>query len=103
MSTRAVSAIAAVCGLVALAGCGSDTATVKPAGAARSVTRVVASQTGFRPTDVSCPSGVEAKVGVRFDCTFTGPEPQPYVAHVRITKVSGKDVVFFIRSRPSGG
>jgi hypothetical protein len=45
--------------LLALTACNSKT-TVKPVGAAKSVVDVVSSQTGFHPTDVSCPSGVEA-------------------------------------------
>jgi Domain of unknown function (DUF4333) len=89
-------------GLVALqlTSCSSKT-TVKPAGAAQSVVDVVSGQTGFHPTDVSCPSGVEAKVGGEFDCHFTGPEGKPYTAHMRITKVDGERVDFDVRSRPS--
>ncbi|ORB74184.1 DUF4333 domain-containing protein [Mycobacterium scrofulaceum] len=83
-----------------LAACGTKT-TVKPDGAAQSVVDVVSSQTGFRPADVNCPSGVEAKVGQEFDCHFTGPEGKPYTAHMRITKVEGEKVVFDVRSRPS--
>lgn len=75
--------------------------TIKADGAARSVVQVVTEQTGFRPTDVRCPSGVEAKVGGTFDCRFTGPEG-PYVAHMGIIKVDGERVVFDIRTRPSG-
>jgi Domain of unknown function (DUF4333) len=80
-----------------LAGCGS---TIKPDGAAKSVTDVVSQQTGFKPTDVKCPSGVDAKVGQEFDCHFTGPEG-PYTAHVKVTKVNGDDVEFFIQTKPS--
>jgi Domain of unknown function (DUF4333) len=80
-----------------LAGCGS---TIKPDGAAKSVTDVVSSQTGFKPTDVKCPSGVDAKVGQEFDCQFTGPEG-PYTAHLKVTKVSGDDVEFFIQTHRS--
>ncbi|OBH78613.1 hypothetical protein A5681_06040 [Mycobacterium scrofulaceum] len=83
-----------------LAGCGTK-ATVKPDGAAQSVVDVVSSQTGFHPADVSCPSGVEAKVGQEFDCHFTGPEGKRYTAHMRITKVEGEQVVFDVKSRPS--
>ena len=86
--------------LVALAACGVKP-TVKPAGAAQSVVDVVSSQTGFRPTDVSCPSGVPAKVGNEFDCHFTGPEGKPYTAHMRITKVDGERVDFDVLSRPT--
>jgi len=79
-----------------LTGCG---ATVKPDGAAKSVVDVVSRQTGFKPNDVHCPSGVKAKVGGEFDCGFTGPEG-PYVAHMRITKVAGDDVEFDIKTQP---
>jgi hypothetical protein len=81
-----------------LAGCGST--TIKPDGAAKSVTEFVSRQTGFKPTDVSCPSGVEAKVGEEFDCHFTGPEG-PYTAHLKVTSVNGEDVGFFIQTKPS--
>ncbi|MGZ4510671.1 MAG: DUF4333 domain-containing protein [Mycobacterium sp.] len=83
-----------------LAACSAKT-TVKPDGAAQSVVEVVSSQTGFHPTDVNCPSGVEAKVGQEFDCHFTGPEGKRYTAHMRITKVDGEQVVFDVKSRPN--
>jgi hypothetical protein len=86
--------------LVVLTAC-SPKSTVKPDGAAQSVVDVVSSQTGFHPTDVHCPSGVEAKAGQEFDCHFTGPEGKPYTAHMRITKVDGERVDFDVRSRPS--
>lgn len=86
--------------LVTLTAC-SPKSTVKPEGAAQSVVDVVSSQTGFHPTDVHCPSGVEAKAGQEFDCHFTGPEGKPYTAHMRITKVDGERVDFDVRSRPS--
>ncbi len=79
----------------------SSKSTIKPEGAAQSVVDVVAKQTGFRPADVSCPSGVEAKVGQQFDCHFTGPEGKPYTAHMRVTKVDGEHVLFDVNSRPS--
>ncbi len=77
-----------------LSACGS---TIKPDGAAKSVTDMVTSQTGFHPTDVKCPSGVDAKVGGEFDCTFTGPEG-PYKAHMKITSVDGEKVGFDIKT-----
>jgi hypothetical protein len=80
-----------------LVGCSK---TIKPEGAAQSVVDGVSKKTGFRPTDVTCPSGVSAKVGQEFDCHFTGPEG-PYVAHMRITKVDGDNVEFDITSRRS--
>ena len=94
---RLVAAVPLVGIAVALAACGKT--TIKPEGAARSVANVVSSQTGFRPTDVRCPSGVEAKVGRRFECHFTGPEGS-YTAHMLITKVQGTRVVFEVRTRP---
>lgn len=77
-----------------VAGCGS---TIKPEGAAQSVVDMVSKQTGFKPTDVKCPSGVEAKVGTEFDCHFTGPEG-PYTAKMKVTKVDGEQVEFYITS-----
>ena|ERR1700757_709393 len=73
-----------------LAGCSK---TIKPDGAAKYVTDRVSEQTGFKPTDVSCPSGVKAQVGVEFDCHFTGPDG-PYTAHLKIAKVQGDEVFF---------
>jgi hypothetical protein len=75
--------------------------TVRPEGAARTIVRVVSKQTGFHPDDVRCPSGVEAEVGRRFECRFTGPEG-PYVAHMKILEVEGEKVLFDIRTRPRG-
>ena len=82
------------------AGCSSK-ATVKPDGAAQSVVDAVSKQTGFHPTDVHCPDGVEAKVGSQFDCHFTGPEGKQYVANMRITKVDGDRVDFDVHTHPS--
>jgi len=83
---------------VLLAGCGS---TIKPEGAAKSVTDLVKEQTGFEPTDVKCPEGVKAEEGTKFECQFTGPEGKPYTADMRITKVDGDDVQFYIETRPT--
>jgi len=71
--------------------------TIKPEGAAKSVTDMVSEQTGFTPTDVKCPDGVDAEVGQEFDCHFTGPDG-PYVAHLKVTKVDGADVEFYIKT-----
>lgn len=81
-----------------VSGCG---ATIKPDGAAKTVADVVTRQTKFKPTDVSCPSGVDAAVGVEFDCKFTGPEGKEYTAHMKVTKVEGEDVEFYVESKPS--
>ena len=94
-------AAAALAGLSALSLSACGKSTVKPEGAAQSVVDVVSRQTGFRPTDVNCPSGGEAKVGQQFDCHFTGPEGKPYTAHMRVTKVDGETVLFDVNSRPS--
>ncbi len=82
-----------------LAACGD--ATVVPEGAEQSVVDVVSGQTGFVPDDVSCPEGVDAEVGVTFECTFTGPEG-PYTADMEITQVDGEEVIFSVRTQPSG-
>ena len=83
---------------LALPACGKT--TIRPDGAERVIVNVVSSQTGFRPTDVRCPSDVEAKVGVTFQCRFTGPEG-PYTAYMRVTEVEGERVEFAVRTRPS--
>ena len=85
---------------VCISGCGTS-AKIKPDGAAKSVVDVVSRQTKFKPKDVSCPSGVDAEVGVEFDCKFTGPEGKEYTAHMKVTKVEGDDVEFYINSKPS--
>jgi PBP1b-binding outer membrane lipoprotein LpoB len=82
-----------------LAGCGS---TIRPEGAAKSVVDLVKEQTGFEAKDVKCPDGVEAKEGTTFECKFTGPEGEEYTANMRVTKVEGDDVEFYIETKPSG-
>ncbi|AGB23062.1 hypothetical protein Mycsm_02734 [Mycobacterium sp. JS623] len=81
-----------------LAGCGS---TIKPEGAAQSVVDLVSKQTGFKPNDVKCPSGVDAQVGKEFQCHFTGPEGKDYTAQMKVTKVEGENVEFYIKTAPS--
>jgi Domain of unknown function (DUF4333) len=81
-----------------LAGCGS---TIKPEGAAQSVVDLVSKQTGFKPNDVKCPSNVDAEVGKQFECHFTGPEGKDYTAQMKVTKVEGDDVQFYIETKPS--
>jgi hypothetical protein len=101
---RAISLVLSLAAVLAavglLAACGES--TVKPDGAEQSVVDVVSRKTGFHPTDVSCPSGVEAKVGGTFECHFTGPEGRPYTAKMRILEVEGERVLFQVDSRPSG-
>lgn len=83
---------------VVVTGCG---ATINADGAAKSVVDVVSSQTKFKPKDVSCPSGVDAEVGVEFDCKFTGPQGVEYTAHMKVTRVEGDNVEFYVESKPS--
>ncbi|OFJ52852.1 DUF4333 domain-containing protein [Mycolicibacterium grossiae] len=71
-----------------LAGCGSS--TIKPDATAQFLVDTISEQTSFTPKDVRCPDGIEAKTGVTFDCTFTGPENAPYVAHMKIVGVQGE-------------
>ncbi|MDT5015706.1 MAG: hypothetical protein QOD39_1866 [Mycobacterium sp.] len=81
-----------------IAGCGS---TLLPDKTAQSVTDFVKKNTGFTPKDVKCPDGVDAKVGTEFDCHFTGPDAN-YTAHVKVTKVDGDNVEFYIETKPTG-
>jgi Domain of unknown function (DUF4333) len=94
---RALLILAAV-SVVFISGCGS---TINPDGAAKSVVDVVSRQTKFKPTDVTCPSGVDAEVGAEFECKFTGPKGQKYTAHLKVTKVEGDNVEFYIKSERS--
>src|SRR4029453_4892056 len=96
MRTALVVVIASLA--MVLSGCGS---TIKPEGAAGSGTHLVSKQTGFKPNDVKCPSGVDAKEGTEFECHFTGPEGKEYTAHMKVTKVEGDDVQFYIKTEPS--
>jgi hypothetical protein len=84
---------------VVIAGCGGS--TIRPEGAAKSVADLVREQTDFVPKDVTCPEGVEAEEGTKFECTFTGPEGTEYTADLRVTKVEGDDVQFYIETEPS--
>ncbi len=79
---------------LSLAACGS---TIKADGAAQSVVDLVSEKTDFKPTDVKCPDGIDAKVGTTFDCKFTGPDGK-YVAHMTIDKVEGETVQFDIKT-----
>jgi len=71
----------------------AETPTVVPEAAAQTIVNVVSEATGFVPTDVTCPSGVDAVVGQQFECAFTGPEG-PYTAYMEINKVDGTYVEF---------
>jgi len=71
-----------------LAACSDLPKRIDPEGAAK-----------FKPSDVKCPDGVKAEVGVTFDCTFTGPDAN-YVAHMKILAVNGDAVQFDVNSEP---
>lgn len=86
------------CGAI-LSACGGHN-SIDPAATAKYVGRVVFRQTGFRPSDVRCPSGIPAKPGGRFNCHFTGPEG-PYTAYLRIQSVDGRRVNYELKTQPS--
>jgi hypothetical protein len=90
--------LAIVGALVLLCGCGESTLRVHET--EQTIASFVAKHTAFRPTDVSCPSGISAKVGVRFQCHVTGPDG-PYTAYVRVLSVEGEKVVDHIVTRPT--
>ncbi|MDX1890895.1 DUF4333 domain-containing protein [Mycolicibacterium sp. 050158] len=81
--------------VLGVGGCGK---VIDADSAQKSVTDFVKQKTKFTPNDVRCPSGTDAKVGVEFDCTFTGPDGN-YVAHLKITKVDGSDVLYDIETK----
>ena len=89
-------AIAIGCSLALLVGCGES--TIKTHETEHTVTRFVAKQTAYRPTDVRCPSGESAEVGVKFQCHFTGPDGR-YTAYLRVLSVDGEKVVYRIVTR----
>lgn len=81
--------------VLGFSGCGKE---IDAGSAQKSVTDFVAKNTKFTPKDVKCPSGIEAKVDVEFDCTFTGPDGD-YVAHLKITKVDGSNVEYDVETK----
>jgi hypothetical protein len=93
----------AIAGLVALAavlsGCG--TLEVIPSGAERVIHQLELSRAHVSVTNVSCPSGIDAKVGLTFYCHFLAPGGAKYTARMRIVKVQGTSVGYEIASYPS--
>ncbi len=87
------------CALILLAGCGES--TIREKGTEQTVTRFVTKQTAYHPTDVRCPSGESAEVGVKFQCHFTGPDGR-YTAYLRVLSVDGERVAYRIVTRPTG-
>jgi len=84
---------------ILLSACGGSTG-IDPTTTAKYVDDVEFQQTGFRPVDMRCPSGIPATVGGRFNCHFTGPEG-PYTAYLRIVKVEGHRAAFELKTQPS--
>lgn len=72
-----------------LSGCTrGEAAQIVPAKAADLISRQVQNKSGFTPTEVNCPAGIEAKVGAQFACTFAGPKGK-YAIRMTVTKVNG--------------
>ncbi len=88
-----------VCCAALLSACGGHS-SIDPGATAGYVEGFVYQHTGFRATDVRCPSGVPATAGGRFNCHFTGPEG-PYTAYLRILNVKGRRVLFDVKTQPS--
>lgn len=96
--TRGVRTAAALFIGVAVAGLSGCGKTIDADSAQQSVTDFVAQNTEFTPNDVKCPSDTDAKVGVEFDCTFTGPDGD-HLAHLKITKVDGSNVEYYVEAK----
>jgi hypothetical protein len=88
-----------VCCAALLSACGGP-ASIDPGKTAKYVEDFVYQHTGFRATDVRCPSDIPATAGGRFNCHFTGPEG-PYTAYMRILNVKGRSVLFRVKTQPS--
>ena len=82
-----------------LAACGQN--TIIQSKAQQQVSDFIYSHTHFRPSSVSCPSGVAAKSGNTYDCHFKGPDGS-YTAHVQILSVHGQRVENYITARKTG-
>jgi hypothetical protein len=87
------------CCVTLLSACGGS-ASIDPGTTAKYVKTFVFQHTGFRAADVTCPSGIPATTGGRFNCHFTGPEG-PYTAYLRILNVKGRRVLYRIKTQPS--
>lgn len=92
-------ALAGICLPLLLAACGQ--AVIQAAPTERVVSSFVYQHTGFRPTDVACPSGVKARVGGKFQCHFSGPDGK-YTAYMSITGVHAQRVTYEIQTQRNG-
>jgi hypothetical protein len=89
------------CCAALLSACGgAGHSEIDPTGTANYIDNVVFQQTGFRATDIRCPTGISATAGGRFNCHFTGPEG-PYTAYLRIISVHGRRVDYRLKTQPS--
>lgn len=96
MKSHSLAATVAVLSAAAapLTGCSTDRgAQIVPAKAAEFISTEVTDKSGFTPTDINCPSGIEAKPGTEFACTFAGPSGK-YAIHMKVVKVTGGDVEY---------
>lgn len=98
----APAALTAVMSLAAMTAC-ATTYMVRPEDAAQAIVDIIQEQNDYElnVADVHCPDDIEAKVGVVFDCRFAGPGGN-YVAHMKIQKAEGEQVLFEINAGPEG-
>ena len=95
-----VALAAATIGVGSIAGC-SSTKYVDATTIQSQITKTVEDQTGFKPTDVKRPTDVEAKVGEKFRCHFSGSDDGAYTAYVKVTEVHGDKLIFDFKSQLS--
>jgi hypothetical protein len=70
--------------------------------AEQAIKNVVARQTKLRATDVRCPDGIIAALGLSFTCTYRAvPGNVLYRAQLRITEVRRGEVIFFVITQPA--
>lgn len=88
--------------LLALAGCGDSTVTVKQSDVEGQITSGVADKSGTTP-DVSCPGDLKGEVGEEMRCTAT-VGADDYGVTVKVTDVDGTDVNFswLVDEQPGG-
>jgi hypothetical protein len=80
-----------------------DKEVLDPKTAEKNLSDAVSQETGDTPTGVSCPDGIDLKVGATFDCHFTLPDGA-YTAHCTVTKVDGDKGEFDAKwNRTDGG
>lgn len=95
---RTVLVAAAVAGLTASVGAcscsiGSSSHTVSKGDVASQITAKMTDAAGNKPTSVTCPSDLPAKVGAQINCEMKVKD-STYNVNVTVTSVEGKDVKF---------